>query len=136
MSKTTTKKELINPITKEDLEAMINAQATRQEIISFYEGNLEALEEFSKKEYKLDFKTLYNRLIAKAKIDLRKQLTDIATNPASHTGKNQLLAIFFLSKCYLGLSEGGALTKGNMSNPGTQENKAGDSKEPAIDWDL
>ena len=34
MKKTDTK-ELINPIQKEELEAMINAQATRQEIISY-----------------------------------------------------------------------------------------------------
>lgn len=134
MNKTTIK-PLVNPIEKEELEAMINAQATRQEIISYYEGNKQALEDFSLKEYKLDFKTLYNRLIAKSKIDLRKKLLEIATNSEARASKHQLGALIYLSKNYLGATGENILSRGNMSNPGTKENKEGDSSEPALSFD-
>lgn len=127
-SKTTEAKELKTPITKEELEGLIKAQATRKEIINYYEGNKEALEKFSLDNYNLDFGTLYKKLLATGKIEIRKKLLDVAMNSEARTSKHQLSTLIYLSKCYLDLAgENNTLGRGNMSNRQLKENLQADT---------
>lgn len=122
------KKELKTPITKEELEELIKAQATRKEIINYYEGNIEALEDFSLTTYGLDFNTLYKKLIATGKIEIRKKLLNVAMNSEARTSKHQLSTLIYLSKCYLDLAgENNTLGRGNMSNRKLKENEKADT---------
>ena len=127
-SKSTEAKELKTPIKKEELEELIKAQATRKEIINYYEGNSKALEDFSLITYGLDFNTLYKKLIATGKIEIRKKLLDVAMNSEARTSKHQLSTLIYLSKCYLDLAgENATLGRGNMSNRQLKENIKADT---------
>ena len=112
MSETTKKKTSKKPtkttkaleITKADFEELIRNFADQEEILNYYNGNKEALKSFCMENYKLNFRQTYNKLLAKAKIDLRKRLLNIAEGKEQAT-KNQLTAIVWLSKAYLKLRE-------------------------------
>lgn len=99
--KETTKTE----IGKADFEELINNFADSEEIISYYNSDKEALKSFCMETYGLNFRLTYNKLIAKAKIDLRKRLLKIANGEEQGLTKNQLTAIIWLSKAYLKLRE-------------------------------
>lgn len=100
-----TKKETTKTqIDKADFEELISNFADSEEILSYYNGDKEALKSFCLNTYGLNFRLTYNKLLAKAKIDLRKRLLKIA-NGEEQTTKNQLTAIVWLSKAYLKLRE-------------------------------
>lgn len=109
-------------INKNDFEEIIKSQATKQEIINYYNGDTEAIEKFCKENYKLPFETVYLKLIAEQKINFRKKLLNIATDPNATVSKHQLTALIWTCKVYLGLNEDNGLSKGNMSDTRRSKN--------------
>ena len=109
-------------ITQNEFEEIVKSQATKQEIINFYNGDTKAIENFCKKTYNLNFETIYKKLIATQKIDLRKKLLSIATDPHATVSRHQLTALVWTCKVYLGLNEEKELSKGNMSDTNRSKN--------------
>ena len=103
-TKDTPKKEPTK-INKEEFEELISNFAESEEILYYYNGDKEALKSFCLETYGLNYRLAYNKLLAKAKIELRKKLYKVATNGEEHISKSQLIMLVWLSKGYLKLRE-------------------------------
>ena len=109
-------------INKTEFEEIIKAQATKQEIINFYNGDNKAVEKFCKENYALTFDVVYSKLIATQKIALRKKLIKLAEDPNEKVSRHQLTTLIWTCKVYLGLNEEKELPKGNMSDTNRSKN--------------
>lgn len=79
MSKTNNTQKAQLEIKKADFEELISNFAESEEILYYYNGDKEALKSFCLETYGLNFRQTYNKLLAKAKIELRKKLLKVFT---------------------------------------------------------
>ena len=105
MSKTNNTQKAQAEIKQADFEELISNFAESEEILYYYNGDKEALKSFCLDTYGLNFRQTYNKLLAKAKIELRKKLLKVANNGDTHISKAQLSMLVWLSKAYLKLRE-------------------------------